>query len=111
MPEPVPVDSTVARMPGLARMNSSATAVVNGYTVEEPTIRTSLAEPPPEPDPPELEPQAATSATSGSARIILVMVSPCTRSNGNALAASLVSHVTRLLRLYDSRSAGCRQAN
>ena len=30
MPAPVPVDSTVTLMPGLARMKSSATALVNG---------------------------------------------------------------------------------
>ena len=30
MPAPVPVDSTITLMPGLARWNSSATAVVNG---------------------------------------------------------------------------------
>jgi hypothetical protein len=30
IPAPVPVDSTVTLMPGLARMKSSATALVNG---------------------------------------------------------------------------------
>ena len=30
MPAPVPVDLTMTLMPGLARWNSSATAVVNG---------------------------------------------------------------------------------
>ncbi len=30
MPAPVPVDSTITLMPGLARMKSSATALVNG---------------------------------------------------------------------------------
>ena len=30
MPAPVPVDSTITLLPGLARWKSSATAVVNG---------------------------------------------------------------------------------
>jgi hypothetical protein len=39
MPPPVPVLSMIGVLNLLLRPNSSATAVANGYTVEEPTIR------------------------------------------------------------------------
>src|SRR5688572_792951 len=39
MPPPVPVDSTTGVLPTPDLPNCSATAVVKGYTVEEPTMR------------------------------------------------------------------------
>ena len=39
IPPPVPVDSITGVLAPVALPNCSATAVVNGYTVEEPTMR------------------------------------------------------------------------